>query len=198
MGTCLAVIKVVGITSLGLFTGGVCTNVLNGSDIVEYVINSSSKSNIKQINSIIIKKIKTNAIYLSVVGSISTIAFQLAYFGAPARYQHPYLIYSSLIFPISSILYGLLSKDSILKYFNLDSLIKSNKREPIRSELDNSVYKDLGENSEDDEIEEEVEFHLSKKIAIEALDKLKDVNKIVSVISFIGLLITSVGVHGDF
>jgi autophagy-related protein 33 len=215
MGTCLAVIKVIGVTTLGVYTGSVATNALNGYDIVKYVLESSATiNNIKQINAFITKKLATNGIFLSVLGSISSIAFQLAYNAAPARSKHPYLIYSSLVFPISSVIYGLVSRKQLLKFFYLDWFLANSKpvkdakpkKEPIRSELDNSVYKDLGDSSsvdehgedEDAEIEAEVDFHLSKRVAQEALDSVQFANKFVSVLSVLGFVIASVGVHGDF
>lgn len=219
MGVCLAATKVIGTTALGIYTGVVTSNITN-YDILIHVLQSTTISNFNEFNSNLQSKLKTNSVLLGVLGGISSVAFQLSYFKAPLRAKHPYLIYASLVLPLSSIIYGILTRGELIKYFKLDEVIKSFKKdeasensvkekavkENVRSELDNSIYKDLGDDSssneggqqEDDEISKEVEIHLSKTSLEQLLGKLNLANKIVGGVSFIGFVIASIGIYGDF
>ncbi len=216
MGVCLAVTKVIGTTTLGIYTGIITSNITN-YDILIHVLQSTSISNFNEFNSNLKAKLQKNSILLGLLGGVSSLAFQLSYFKAPLRSKHPYLIYASLVLPLSSIIYGILTRGELIKYFKLDEVINSFKnnedgntvkkvKENVRSELDNSVYKDLGDDSssneggqqEDDEISKEVEIQLNKTSLEQLLGKLNLANKIVGGVSFIGFVIASVGIYGDF
>lgn len=219
MGTCLAVTKVIGTTTLGLYTGITLANISH-YDIFVHVLESTTVQNFNEVNAHLKSKIKENGVILSVLGGISSIFFQLSYFKAPTRAQHPYLIYASLVLPISSVVYGLISRKELIKFFKLDELIKEwrfgvgavevlkkQKKEQAISELDNSVYKDLGSDDsssvegaqqEDEEITREVEVHLNKTSSENLVKKLGLANKIVGGVSLVGFVIASVGIYGDF
>lgn len=235
MGTCLAVIKVIGISTLGLYTGVVATNVLSGYDILKFVLNKTATvSNIDTINKFIRSKLSFNGIAINILGTVSSLAFQLAYFGAPPRSKHPYLIYSSLVFPLSYFIHFKFAKNELNKFYKLkDSQNKSHmdvndqrkkrklnqekkqKNDSLRSELDNSVYKDLGETSSIDgcnesieelvgtegldiDIEREVEFHLNQQTGLKALESSHFSDTIIFGLSTLGFLIASVGIYGDY
>lgn len=223
MGTCLAVIKIIGTTSLGIYTGTVFSNQLSNLDILKKTILKNTE-NVKPLD-IMKEHLTVNTIVLGIFGSLSTLAFQLSFFGAPARLKHPYLIYSSLVFPISAAVFGALNFKDLCKLINFDSLVRDNMtqdtktkkakkdKKQLRSDLDNSVYKDLGESNsdedeqteeaelaeveEDEEISKEVEAHLEKTTALKVVDNLKFSNSIVLGVSFTGLLITAIGLYGD-
>lgn len=236
MGTCLAVIKVIGISTLGLYTGAIATNVLSGYDILKFVLDKTATvSNIDTINRSIRSKLSLNTLIINLLGSVSSLAFQLAYFGAPPRGKHPYLIYSSLVFPLSYLIHFKFVRSEINKFYNLKAsksgsrtdeddgkkkkrkLNKAEKQkksnEQLRSDLDNSIYKDLGEASSIDEneesvedllgadkaeIEKEVEFHLHQQTGLKALEQSHFYDKIVFGLSSLGFLIASVGIYGDY
>lgn len=226
MGTCLAVIKVVGLSTLGLYTGGVATNVLSGYDILKFVLDKTATiSNLDTVNKFIRSKLSLNGIILNVLGAISSFAFQLAYFGAPARSKHPYLIYSSLVFPLSYLTYYNLARSEVSMFYRLKELgvdastrdAKKEKQRPqkdyLRSDLDNSAYKDLGDSSSVDgneesieellghdgqEVEKEVEFHLNRHTGLNALNRIHFSDQIVFSLSTLGFLVASVGVYGDY
>ncbi|KAH3675979.1 hypothetical protein WICMUC_002275 [Wickerhamomyces mucosus] len=220
MGTCLAVIKIIGTTSLGIYTGTVFSNQLSNLDVLKSTILKTGEFQLE----IVKDNLKTNGIVLGVFGTLSALSFNLAYFGAPAKYKHPYLIYSSLVFPISTVVYTLFSREDLRSLFHIKGLLNRSKTPPapkklkkekqqIRSDLDNSVYKDLGDTSnteededeeaelaaveEDEEITQEVESHLQKTTALKVIDSLKFSNLIVLGVSVAGLLITSIGLYGE-
>ncbi|CDR36352.1 CYFA0S01e00760g1_1 [Cyberlindnera fabianii] len=222
MGTCLAVIKVIGTTSLGLFAGTVVT-MTSGSEILKHVLLSSSGSVTlsDQSYGLVKKQITWFGAVLAALGTISTTAFQLAYTSAPRSMKHPYLIYASLVFPVSAGVYygisgralknwygfkGLLQEQGKKKKQDEDAVVqkKADKKQVV-SDLDNSIYKDLGEtsadeaaNAEDEEIEAEVEAHLNERSAIDALNKVQLGNKIVSALSTLGFVVATIGIYGDF
>ncbi|KAH3682934.1 hypothetical protein WICPIJ_006088 [Wickerhamomyces pijperi] len=220
MGTCLAVIKIIGTTSLGIYTGTVFSNQLTSLDILKKSILRNTE-NAKPLE-IIKEHLTLNSIVLGIFGSLSTFAFQLSFFGAPVSLKHPYLIYSSLVFPISAAIFISLNCEDLIRLINFESLIlDSDKKETktkkakkekkqLRSDLDNSVYKDLGESNseeegeedlaaveEDEEINNEVEAHLEKATALKVVENLKLSNSIVLGVSLTGLLITAIGLYGD-
>jgi len=238
MGVCLAVTKVIGTSSLGIYTGIVFSNISN-YDILMNVLKTTNFNfnSFNEFNNKLNHKLKEHCSILFGLGSISSILFQLTYFKSPLNLKHPYLIYSSLVLPISLTIYGILFKNEIINYFKLNEISQrfkqsryccgglkkcgakeeqktnnESKKEQITSELDNSVYKDLGDeinsndesNStptsqiEDEEISKEVEVHLNKTITEGLLNKLNLANKIISGFSLVGFIISCVGIYGDF
>jgi hypothetical protein len=209
MGTCLTVIKIVGTTSLGLYAGAVATNLTN-YEILIHVLHSANASTLNRANAVIKDKLKTTGRLLTTLGTVATSAFLLAYTQAPSVLKHPYLIYASLVAPISGLVYVALAKNDLVKYCQLEKLIQQQKKkqpkEAVVSELDNSVYKDLGdvlttsdedERAEDGEIEQEVEFHLSQKTAQQTLERLHLGDQINAVLATTGFIITTIGLYGD-
>ncbi|CCH44217.1 putative membrane protein [Wickerhamomyces ciferrii] len=230
MGTCLAVTKIIGTTSLGIFAGYSISNI-STYDILIKVLSQSNLIDFAQWNGKINEILVKNSIVLGGLGGISSLLFALSYNSSPSSGKHPYLIYASLVLPISSILIGILGKNEISNYLKLDSLIEKFKqgntisgdnvkqvKQVITSELDNSVYKDLGDDSvsttseqdqdqepitpegqnEDDEISKEVEIHLNKTTILNLLNKLNFINKFISGVSVLGFVISSIGIYGDY
>lgn len=194
MGTCLTVIKVVGTSALGIYAGTSIAN-LTSFDIFSRVLNSYSVNNniksSKEIVQVIKAKLLVNGIFKNALGLISSIAFYLAYSSGPKALKHPYLIYSGLVFPICSLSLGLISGKAIHKLlFECSAGAKTE----VKSGLDDSVYNDLGEA----DIEEEVELHLRKENLLNFISGLKIANRINSVVSLAGFVVSVIGIYGDY
>lgn len=107
MSTCLAAIKSLAITSLGIHTGTYTTSslLLNDPNFKKLV----SDTNV--VNETYTREIinKLN-FWNNVWATLSTISFSLCYFGAPYRFKHPYLIYSMVLIPLNNMLNWVIQK----------------------------------------------------------------------------------------
>lgn len=219
MGACLTVIKVVGTASLGLYAGAVATN-LTTHDILVQCLTATDITTAQRANAVIKDKLRASARLLGALGSLATTAFLLAYTQAPPALKHPYLLYAALVAPISTAVYTVLIKADVTKYCEMQKAKKmrpssanKQKKESLVSDLDNSVYKDLGDvlttsdeddarsasaaQDEDEEIEQEVELHLNQKTLLSILNHVHLGDKITSVLSIAGFVLATVGLYGD-
>lgn len=208
MGTCLAVIKVTGTAALGIYAG-VAISSLTNYEILTHVLATANSANLNHVKGLIRGQFVQTMRLLTALGSLASSAFILAYSQAPRTLKHPYLIYASLVTPLSSLIYYGLLRGPVTNYLRLKQLqVKESKepRERVVSELDNSVYKDLGdvlttsdedEKAEDEEISEEVEFHLTQKTIEQTLERGHLGDKVNAVLGVLGFVIATVGLYGD-
>ena len=100
MSVCLCVIKSIAVSSLGLYAGILTTSTVLSSLSPTATILSSldivTRTHLKPL---------LNKLFLTanVFGSVATGFFAMSYFGAPPAVRHPYLFYSMLVAPLSSI-----------------------------------------------------------------------------------------------
>lgn len=222
MGTCLTVIKVVGTTSLGIYAGVIASNLSNYG-IMSHVLKTATVATSEKATGLVLGKIKTTGALLASLGTIATGAFILAYTQAPRALKHPYLIYASLVAPLTSIIYLGLTRPHLHQYCELKKMKKQRQAErpaskkhkqEVISELDNSTYKDLGDvlttsdeetpsaqttstGDEDSEVEQEVELHLAQKSLLDTLYSVHLGDHINVAISTLGFVVATVGLYGD-
>ncbi|GMM38361.1 Atg33 protein [Saccharomycopsis crataegensis] len=212
MGTCLATTKIISVSCLGLLTGFLGQQAFSGLPLLIQFSKSSSLDEIRESAKKIIKKTRSLVLCL---GSAATALLSLAFIKAPPRARHPYLIYSALGAPIAmtalffktyNVEVKLLDSDSDLQVEASASLKskKTEKEEP--SHLDNSVYQNLGADSEDDksikqdedDIESAVNNSILKTNTIAGLEKLKSGYATATYIVGAAFGVSIIGIYGDF
>ncbi|KAG7191347.1 uncharacterized protein KQ657_003519 [Scheffersomyces spartinae] len=104
-GTCVTTIKVLGVTLLGLLTSSLVFTVY---DLIPRLIKEISVSGVetstKKSSCISLRLFVPGVrISLGLLGGASSILFSLAYLYSPLYAQHPYLIYASLVSPLTFV-----------------------------------------------------------------------------------------------
>ncbi|KAL6942223.1 hypothetical protein ACO0QE_003391 [Hanseniaspora vineae] len=106
MSICLGVIKTVGVTSLGIYTGMVTTSTILLYNRPCKEIFGSKEESLSTHPSIAQKIVsKLSKIALGLL-TISGICFGAAYYDVPASHKHPYILYAALVTPLT-YLYGM-------------------------------------------------------------------------------------------
>ena len=100
MSVCLCVIKSVAVSSLGLYAGILTTStVLSSLSPTATILSSLDIVTKTQLKPLLNKLFLT----ANVFGAVATGFFAMSYFGAPPAVRHPYLFYSMLVAPLSSL-----------------------------------------------------------------------------------------------
>lgn len=104
-GTCVTTIKVLGVALLGLLTSSLVYTVYDEIPRLIKEISTNgveASSNKKSCGSLscFVPGVRAT---LGVLGGASTFLFSLAYLYSPAYAQHPYLIYASLVSPLTLV-----------------------------------------------------------------------------------------------
>lgn len=99
MSVCVGIIKTVGVSSLGLYTG-----LLTSSFLISKSISTSDNLELK--NKIICKLSKVALVLLS----LSTLFLGVGYFQVPLRFKQPYTLYGFMVGPLTGLYSLLLSK----------------------------------------------------------------------------------------
>lgn len=149
MSICLAAIKSIAVTSLGIHTGTYTTTTLLLNDPnFKKLANDTNVVNETYTRNIINKLNFWNKIW----ATLSTVTFTLCYFGAPYRFKHPYLIYSMVLIPLNQLLNWAMQKNFIssIKLTKDESEIKSGDTIAKPIELIDESIIDLGNDTEKD------------------------------------------------
>ncbi|KAF0273741.1 hypothetical protein FOG51_01312 [Hanseniaspora uvarum] len=99
MSVCVGIIKTVGVSSLGLYTG-----LLTSSYLISKNITTCDNSELKNKIICILSK------FALVLLSLSTVFLGVGYFQVPLRYKQPYTLYGFLVGPLTGFYSLLLSK----------------------------------------------------------------------------------------
>lgn len=106
MSVCLGIIKTVGVTSLGIYTGMVTTSTILLYNRPCKEIFGSKEESLSSHPSIAQKIVsKLSKIALGLL-TISGICFGAAYYDVPSHHKHPYILYAALVTPLT-YLYGM-------------------------------------------------------------------------------------------
>ncbi|KAH3664197.1 hypothetical protein OGAPHI_004548 [Ogataea philodendri] len=207
MGTCLKIVKLVGIGSLGLAT---TSFGFAAYKTVPDIINSlnlsiaSSQQLADKFKSLVLRI----RVSFGTFGTLASTLFAMAFTRSPVSGKHPYLIYAALGAPLCAAYYGysvLPLELEISKAPQKREVTKSAPKEPkindLTSPLDNSVYNDLGTDTESvkEEVEEDEQFkELELKSATVAnLQSLKIGYTYSSLVSGVAFLLATIGYLGD-
>ncbi|CAI8493353.1 hypothetical protein ACO0OL_003822 [Hanseniaspora opuntiae] len=99
MSVCVGIIKTVGVSSLGLYTG-----LLTSSYLISKNITACENSELK--NKIICKLSKVGLVLLG----LSTVFLGVGYFKVPLRFKQPYTLYGFLVGPLTGLYSLMFSK----------------------------------------------------------------------------------------
>lgn len=97
MGVCLAVVKIVGVGSLGILTGQLINQSCQTIPLLESI---SATTSVKEYVDKLIAKTCCSVITL---GGLAAALFSMAFFKAPQKYRHPYLLYAAAGAPLASV-----------------------------------------------------------------------------------------------
>ncbi|KAG7811161.1 hypothetical protein KL921_002789 [Ogataea angusta] len=159
MVSCLRIVKLVGIGSLGLATSSFGLAAYNA---VPDLINSTKLSILdsRELRNRFRGLLVQVRSILAVFGTAASVLFSMAYTRSPVTGKHPYLVYAALGAPLCAAYYcyGVLPLE--LQIFRSPQKrdpgalpAKTSKTDDLTSPLDNSVYNDLG--TESDAVREE-------------------------------------------
>lgn len=134
-GTCIATVKVIGVTSLGLLTSSLtCKSIQEIPELIkEANYNVHSESEVDLFSSAV-NLIKRCRISLATLGTLATSSFALAFTSSCASSQHPYLIYSALGAPLAIAAVYLRSFASERKVLQQASVVNNKERMQSKSE----------------------------------------------------------------
>ncbi|KAG7846754.1 hypothetical protein KL941_002547 [Ogataea angusta] len=207
MVSCLRIVKLVGIGSLGLATSSFGLAAYNA---VPDLINSTKLSILdsRELRNRFRGLLVQVRSILAVFGTAASVLFSMAYTRSPVTGKHPYLVYAALGAPLCAAhyCYGVLPLE--LQIFRSPQKrdpgalpAKTSKTDDLTSPLDNSVYNDLGTESDavreepaEDEQFQELEL---KTETIARLQALKLGYSYSSLISGAALLLATIGYLGD-
>lgn len=196
MGTCITVIKLIGAGSLGIATG---TLAFSSYKMLPGLIqdHSSSISKFQQMVSYTVNFTRLSFITL---GSLASSAFFMLFKYSALRGKHPYLIYAAIAFPLSLIPAAYQAYTTNTSFLGLPQLPKlPAPSKSFTSNLDNSMYLDLGRTSslDDEEDEQDPENAIIKKQIEINLKSLQSTYKIAASITGAAFAIATIGIAGD-
>ena len=101
-GTCIATVKIIGVTSLGLLTSSLtCKSIQGIPELIKEANYNVNRESEVDLFSSAVSLIKRCRISLAALGTLATSSFALAFTTSTASCQHPYLIYSALGAPLA-------------------------------------------------------------------------------------------------
>lgn len=124
MGTCIAVVKIVGASSLGLLTSSLTYQSLQAiPELISRLNNQvliAATSAADVLDAFFLNLVLSNAAHVA-LASLSTALFSMAYKYSPSSGKHPYLMYSALGAPLALLAWsyqGLPAEYAVVKRSN--------------------------------------------------------------------------------